>query len=647
MRNDKVSIGLFINAIYSDYSASIIEGVSKFCNEHDCVLIVFPILRGNNVSHYDFHYDTIKKLINSNNIDVLIIASAALANNRSFEEFKKDIEDLPQMKIVSLGLEIPEIPSVVASCKNALEEIIFHIIDEHKRKDFLLMRAESKCDEVIERETVFRNSLKARGIKFNEKGVLQGNFILDKAYSSLEAFLKKNPDYKFDAIFCLNDEMALGCISCLEDKNINVPEDVSVFGFDNVVNSMAHDIDLTTVDQKIEKQAYEATRIAFDLSKDIQPKSLLTTINSEAILRKSCGCKTNQYKLRKQTFSEAKEMLRSKIHHKSSVQIYMLHYFLLESQEPVSLEKLYVRLEYCFSLFDILGAMLILYDRPLYNTYDSNFEIPNKATLEMIYTMDKGISLEKEVFNPLESFLPEKVKPLLSGTEIVFPVYSESYQYGYFVMKIGQYEKIFYQAIYELITKEIVSSIKITQAEKERTKLQEMNISLEEYSDRLNILSRTDEMTKLLNRRGFYEAGQNLINAYVVNQKKGLVIYCDMDGLKSINDTFGHKAGDKAIVAEAQILKDVFRTSDVLGRLGGDEFAIIAPNLAFEDINIIQERLNNSCLIYNETSKELFNLSITLGFSEFSEGNSKIETLLNEADKMLYVEKRKKKNKEM
>ena len=202
-----------------------------------------------------------------------------------------------------------------------------------------------------------------------------------------------------------------------------------------------------------------------------------------------------------------------------------------------------------------------------------------------------------------------------------------------------------YQAIYELITKEIVSSIKLSQAEKERTKLQEMNISLEEYSDRLNILSRTDDMTKLLNRRGFYEASQQLIHAYVVNQKKGLVIYCDMDGLKSINDTFGHEAGDKAIIAEAKILKDVFRTTDVIGRMGGDEFAIVAPNLSVDDLENIRNRLNDSCKSFNDESGEAFVLSISLGYAEFSESKNKIEPLLNEADKVLYEEKRRKKNK--
>lgn len=154
MKNQKrkIRIGVLINAIYSDYSASIIEGISKFCQENDCTQVVFSVLRGNNVSHYDFHYDSIKKLISPNNLDVLVIASAALANNRSIEELKKDIEDLPPMKVVSLGLELEGVPSVVVDSKDALEKVIYHIIDEHKRDKFLLLRGDSKSKEVIERE---------------------------------------------------------------------------------------------------------------------------------------------------------------------------------------------------------------------------------------------------------------------------------------------------------------------------------------------------------------------------------------------------------------------------------------------------------------------------------------------------------------
>ena len=337
-----------------------------------------------------------------------------------------------------------------------------------------------------------------------------------------------------------------------------------------------------------------------------------------------------------------KEFLKHRIHHKSSVQIYMLHYFLLESQEPVSLEKLYNRLVYCFALFDISKAILVLYEKPMYFTRDSVFIIPEKASVKMVYSIKSGIVNPDICFNPAEAMLPEEYDNFFEDTEIIFPVYAENYQYGYFFMRIGQYEKIFYQTMFELISKEIVSSIKISQSENECEKLKNKNISLKEYSEKLHSLSRTDEMTQILNRRGFYEAAQCIIDRYVSIGKTGLVIYGDMDGLKSINDTFGHEVGDKAIKAEANILKSIFRTTDIIGRLGGDEFAIVAPEMTKKDFAVIKKRIADKCKEYNQKEEDTFVLSISVGFSQFDENENCLDKLLNIADEKLYVEKREK-----
>ena len=140
----KFRIGILINAIYYDYSASVIDGINKFCKENDCVQIVFSILRGNNSSRYDFQYDSITSLINPQNIDVLIIASAALSNMRAFDEFLADIKNLPPMIKVSLGLKVPGMPSITVDSSKAIEELLTHVIKEHKRDKFILMHADKR-----------------------------------------------------------------------------------------------------------------------------------------------------------------------------------------------------------------------------------------------------------------------------------------------------------------------------------------------------------------------------------------------------------------------------------------------------------------------------------------------------------------------
>ena len=75
----------------------------------------------------------------------------------------------------------------------------------------------------------------------------------------------------------------------------------------------------------------------------------------------------------------------------------------------------------------------------------------------------------------------------------------------------------------------------------------------------------------------------------VKNGNNGMVFFADMDGLKKINDTYGHQMGDKAIMLQARVLKDIFRSSDVVGRLSGDEFGIVALGMKMNFLSVLEQ----------------------------------------------------------
>ena len=164
--------------------------------------------------------------------------------------------------------------------------------------------------------------------------------------------------------------------------------------------------------------------------------------------------------------------------------------------------------------------------------------------------------------------------------------------------------------------------------------------SLAEENQNLNFESKTDELTKLFNRRGLYEYGQQLLDVALAAGQEGCVFFCDLDGLKTINDTWGHEIGDLAIQTESKVLRAAFRDSDMVGRLSGDEFGIIAPGLPLRKIDVIRERL---VLLNEQYSKEAnlpFTLSISIGAVEFNSNAADLKDLLKEADKYLYEEKK-------
>jgi diguanylate cyclase (GGDEF)-like protein len=155
-------------------------------------------------------------------------------------------------------------------------------------------------------------------------------------------------------------------------------------------------------------------------------------------------------------------------------------------------------------------------------------------------------------------------------------------------------------------------------------------------------LALTDELTALYNRRGFFLlAGQQLKMAQRNQLPCGLV-FADVDGLKQINDTFGHEIGDRVIVDAAQLLKKTFRDADIIARLGGDEFAILIPDYS-DAVEGLCMRLQANIDQFNQAAARCYQLAMSVGVQVCDlVDNASLEHLLTQADKLMYEHKRMK-----
>ncbi|MBD2485404.1 sensor domain-containing diguanylate cyclase [Planktothrix sp. FACHB-1365] len=157
-------------------------------------------------------------------------------------------------------------------------------------------------------------------------------------------------------------------------------------------------------------------------------------------------------------------------------------------------------------------------------------------------------------------------------------------------------------------------------------------------------LSLTDELTGLLNRRGFFVLAEQQLKLARRLHTSCWIIFIDVDGLKTVNDTLGHDQGDALIQAMAQVLKQTFRESDIVARLGGDEFVIFAPNCINYCENI-ESRLKSEIDQFNQNSPFSFQLSMSVGSINFNPSyHTRLEELVNQADELMYTQKRLKRN---
>jgi diguanylate cyclase (GGDEF)-like protein/PAS domain S-box-containing protein len=160
-------------------------------------------------------------------------------------------------------------------------------------------------------------------------------------------------------------------------------------------------------------------------------------------------------------------------------------------------------------------------------------------------------------------------------------------------------------------------------------------------ADQMKTLSLRDELTGLYNRRGFFELAEQAERVAVRERRSLAVVFIDMDGLKPINDLFGHDAGDRAIIETGKLLQSVCRASDVVSRLGGDEFAVLAINLDPTSFGAFRARTELALAARNARADLPFELSFSLGAAfRATDHDEPFETLVARADAAMYAQKR-------
>lgn len=157
----------------------------------------------------------------------------------------------------------------------------------------------------------------------------------------------------------------------------------------------------------------------------------------------------------------------------------------------------------------------------------------------------------------------------------------------------------------------------------------------------LRYLALTDDLTCLFNRRGFFAAATQQIKLVQRNGQSLLLLFCDVDNLKKINDTFGHQEGDLALIRTADALEQSFRGSDILSRLGGDEFVVLASETSNQTQEVILRRLEKN-LKKSSATEPRYALSLCVGVARFDPKRAiTLGELMVQADRAMYEKKRR------
>ena len=267
-------------------------------------------------------------------------------------------------------------------------------------------------------------------------------------------------------------------------------------------------------------------------------------------------------------------------------------------------------------------------------TYFKEIEKKGTARAEIIPRHSRSLENEVVPADVVETYVPiTKGGRLLGVFELYNNVSKERKDLNRLIYR--SYGTLFIMAL-ALLALVLATSFQAHRSMQERARAEEQ----------LRQLSLTDDLTGLYNRRGFLALAEQQTRVANRDKKPMLMISVDLDGLKGINDTFGHKAGDGAIVETAQVLRESFRDPDLVARMGGDEFAILLTGGEAEfDGEELDRRLREAVGKHNRRNDRPYGISLSAGFAHCdAAGTDTFEEWLHRADTMMYEQKRRKRS---
>jgi signal transduction histidine kinase/DNA-binding LacI/PurR family transcriptional regulator len=280
-------VGLLVNDLVGSYQYGHWIGLEEKARELGCDFVSF------NGGEY-LSTDVQKRMRNAaftlatpDDIDAVVLLAPAVANTLSHDEIAEFVKGLAPLPVVVAGLEIPGIPTVLVDNAAGMDAAVEHVVGFHGRKRPLYLGGTSINPEAIERRNAFLGALARHGLPVDPELDTVGNFDFGQSRNIVLDRLDRG--IAFDSVIAANDDMALAAIEALKERDIRIPEDVIVTGFDDIEDATFSTPSLTSVRQPVVEQGRQCMAMAMDRLAGKQVP-LMTHQPARLVARGSCGC---------------------------------------------------------------------------------------------------------------------------------------------------------------------------------------------------------------------------------------------------------------------------------------------------------------------------------------------------------------------
>ena len=276
-------VGVLLDALYNEYTSMLVTAFEFEARERDLDLFCFAGGALHSLAGHELSRNHCYDLVSTHSLDAIVVLSLT-ASTEVIESFLARYPDLPK---VTVGHVAPGVPVVVADNAAGMREAVVHLISAHGRRRLVFLRGPTANQEAQTRFQAYRDALRDFGIAYDPQLVLHGEFAFEPGRIAMRDFVERNID--FDAVVGANDFSTLGALEVLRERDISVPHQVAVIGFDDADEARGATPTLSTVRQPYFELASHALDTVSSILDGKAPPER-SVLGSRLVRRRSCGC---------------------------------------------------------------------------------------------------------------------------------------------------------------------------------------------------------------------------------------------------------------------------------------------------------------------------------------------------------------------
>jgi len=607
-----MKICAFVGDMYRDYSASIIRSIDAFARAKGHRVDVYGncSVPSNNPLQV-IGYKSILSLPRLNDYDGIILCADTVDQAGLSKDLIEELLSNPDVPpVVCIRAEINGFFNVVPDNRAIMHEVAKYVISKCKSGDIGFVTGRDDLLDSAERRAGFEDAMREAGYEVSEDMVFHGNYWITQGPEQADFFTK--PDGTLpEAIICSNDYEAITLIDELIQRGFNIPGDTIISGIDNISEAGDHIPSLTTIEISEETLVNAAMELLEKIYAKENP-DLYVNVSGNIVIRESTGDDDPG----RDVFKVLRDLKVAKSNSIEAMREYVL--VSTDFEEALTREAaLQVTLDSLKKASSIKECYICRYRE-------------NDRVLSGYFDASGNTFIEFREF-PSNRLLPEGFLEDKTGTIIFLPIANKNVVYGYAALIVDTKENGFINEKIEFIlmeTGQVINKLELYQ----------------KYFGIADIMSlyTKDSLTGILNRRGFEKEISKLFDDNGKAVTDLAIVSIDMDGLKYINDTFGHNIGDEAIKETSKCIYNALKSKEFVARMGGDEFVAVLIMTDVGRVGQFIRNVRNNLKEVNKKGKFEFELSSSIGTCELTKWKDLMESM-SKADKAMYLEKKAKK----